>query len=324
VSLALVNDTPGAGDLALLLVAYTAGPRVTAAQRNLVDAAVGRLAGSPAPLVQSLLALTRRSGAATPQAVLVRVIGEQPTFDRAQSLVWLHKAMGGMPDIRGDASVLPEPWTPVAGGVGQKQWTLPPGAIRPTLLAASSAAKWAYVAFESSEAGTAPALPAQITRQLYRVVIESVVRAQDASGQSLTESGRSRVRLDPVKPGSALDTSALYLDTLTLRSDRPLHRAVLEVALPPGATVESGTWGLDVSEGKASRPLERAQHQPTAQGYAAPVELLPPGEALTLRHLVRFSQRGRFQLPPARMYRMYDPEAKALEAGNGWATLEVR
>jgi uncharacterized protein YfaS (alpha-2-macroglobulin family) len=99
---------------------------------------------------------------------------------------------------------------------------------------------------------------------------------------------------------------------------------VVDVALPPGAAVESGTWGLDVQDGKALTPLERAQHQPTALGYAVPVEALAAGEARTVRHLVRFSQRGRFQLPPAQLYRMYDPEAKALEAGKGWATVEVR
>ena len=166
----------------------------------------------------------------------------------------------------------------------------------------------------------APALPAQITRQLFRVVIEKAAAPKDGSEPT----GRSSVKLEPIKAGSVLDTNTLYLDALTLQASNPLHRAVLDVALPPGAAVESGTWGLDVQDGKTGTPLERAQHQPTSQGYAVPVDALPAGEALTLRHLVRFSQRGRFQLPPARLYRMYEPEAKAMEAGKGWATVEVR
>jgi len=218
------------------------------------------------------------------------------------------------------AGTLASPWVAAAGSVGQPQWTLRPGSPRPATLEAGGGAKWAYVAFDSSDAGTAPALPAQITRQLYRVVIDKPAPAKEATENT----GRSNVKLEPVKPGSTLDTNALYLDTLTLQSSGPLHRALLEVALPPGAAVESGTWGLDVQDGKTGTPLERAQHQPTSQGYAVPVDVLPAGQALTLRHLVRFSQRGRFQLPPARLYRMYEPEAKALEAGKGWAAVEVR
>ncbi|MFG6488356.1 alpha-2-macroglobulin [Roseateles sp. BYS78W] len=322
VSLAMVDEAPGASDVAVVLATYTAGPRASAAARAAADAAAGRLAGSPAPLAQSLLALTRRPGAPAPQAVLAQVRGEQPTFDRAQSLVWLHKALGGVPGGVSGAGTLASPWVAAAGSVGQPQWTLRPGSPRPATLEAGGGAKWAYVAFDSSDAGPSPALPAKIERQLYRVVIEKP--AEPAKGDPQPPSGRSRVKLEPVKPGSTLDTNTLYLDALTLQSGGPLHRALLEVALPPGAAVESGTWGLDVQDGKTGTPLERAQHQPTSQGYAVPVDVLPAGQALTLRHLVRFSQRGRFQLPPARLYRMYEPEAKALEAGKGWAVVEVR
>ena len=46
---------------------------------------------------------------------------------------------------------------------------------------------------------------------------------------------------------------------------------------------------------------------------------------LTIRHLVRFSQRGTFTLPPARLFRMYEPEDKALEGENSGArVMEVR
>lgn len=319
-SLVLIPDAEGATDLALVLTAHTAGTRATAPQRALADAAAARLASSPAPLAQSLLALTRRPGAPAPQAVLAQVRGEQATFDRAQSLVWLHKALGGMPGVRAPAGALSAPWVAVAGSIGQPQWTLPAGATRPAALAAGAGAKWAYVAFESSEASPAPALPAQITRQLYRVVIS----APAAASASATSDGRSSAALELVKPGSVLDTNALYLDVLTLQSGQPLQRALLDVALPPGAAVESGTWGLDLQGSNPPQPLERAQHQPTAQGYAVPVDQLSAGQELTVRHLVRFSQRGRFQLPPARLYRMYDPEAKAMEAGKGWAVVEVR
>ena len=100
---------------------------------------------------------------------------------------------------------------------------------------------------------------------------------------------------------------------------------MVDVALPPGAAVETTTWGLDLpDEAGQLQPLERAQAQTTALGYAVPVAQLAPGASRSVRHLLRFSQRGRFVLPPARYYRMSEPEATAIEAGKGWAVVEVK
>ncbi len=111
-----------------------------------------------------------------------------------------------------------------------------------------------------------------------------------------------------------------------MQSERPPRWALLEVALPPGATVESSTWGLDLpgTEAGKTTPLERAIHQPTAHGYAVPLETVAANGSHTLRHLVRFSQRGRYKLPPARVYRMYEPEAKGIEANGRWLTMDVQ
>jgi uncharacterized protein YfaS (alpha-2-macroglobulin family) len=59
--------------------------------------------------------------------------------------------------------------------------------------------------------------------------------------------------------------------------------------------------------------LERAQGQITREGYTVAVDELRGSK--TLRHLVRFGQKGDFVLPRARLWRMYQPEGKAMEAG---------
>ncbi|WP_009878073.1 hypothetical protein, partial [Pseudomonas aeruginosa] len=41
------------------------------------------------------------------------------------------------------------------------------------------------------------------------------------------------------------------------------------------------------------------------------------------RHLVRFSQKGSFNLPPARYLRLYAPEQQALEAKPALAKVKV-
>ena len=68
--------------------------------------------------------------------------------------------------------------------------------------------------------------------------------------------------------------------------------------------------------------LERARHETTRLGYAVPVDGV--AEPLRLRHLVRFAQQGTFTLPRARLYRMYQPTATAVETGDGPRHLEVR
>ncbi|WP_374568949.1 alpha-2-macroglobulin [Ideonella sp.] len=331
-SVVMSDEASGARDIALVLAGFTAGSRVSAPQRAEVDAAAARLAPSPSPLVQSLLVLAKKGGAAQANALLAQVRGEQPTFDRAQALVWLHKALGSTPDVRAEAGSLPAPWVASRGSIGQPLWTLPATAAKPATLAASGGAKVAFVAFDSSEAGNAPALPVQIERRLYRVVPQAKPKADAASAPSgnappsAPDEGHLTVKLELVTPGTPLDTNTLYLDALDVKSQQPLHWGLLEVALPPGAAVEAGTWGLDLQGDEAGKttPLERAVHQAIPLGYAVPVEKLAGGESVTYRHLLRFSQRGRYQLPPARLYRMYEPEAKALEAGKGWATVEVR
>ena len=55
--------------------------------------------------------------------------------------------------------------------------------------------------------------------------------------------------------------------------------------------------------------------------YALPVDSLQG--TLVFRHLVRFSQKGEFSLPPARYQRMYAPQDQALEAKPALAELKV-
>jgi uncharacterized protein YfaS (alpha-2-macroglobulin family) len=331
-------------DIALVLAVHTGTGRASGPQRAEADAAAQRLAGSPSPLVQSLLVLTQRGGPERAKALLAQVRGEQPTFDRAQALLWLHKALGARPELRIDAGALAGPWVAGRSSGGDPVWTLPEGVARPTMLSLANNARAAvaHVSYESSEApaANAPTLPVRIERTLFRVVPQA--RPRPASGPpaasaakpgaapeaapSTPDDGRLLVKLEPVAPGTPLDSNTLYLDQLSIQSERPLRWALLEAALPPGAAVEGSTWGLDLlgAEPGKSTPLERATHQATAQGYAVPVEQLAAQGSLTVRHLLRFAQRGQYKLPPARLYRMYEPEAKALEAGGRWATVEVR
>jgi uncharacterized protein YfaS (alpha-2-macroglobulin family) len=147
----------------------------------------------------------------------------------------------------------------------------------------------------------------RVTRTLYRVR-----RTKDDA-----------FALEPVGARAPLGTGDLYLDEIVLEPGKsPVRYGLVEVPLPPGADVESTTWGISLAAAGSAeaQPLELARHQPTAFGYAIPVE--PVAGRTVLRHLVRFSQTGRYVLPPARLTRMYAPGADALEASG--RVLEIR
>jgi alpha-2-macroglobulin len=333
-----------ARDMALVLAAHGAGSRANAAHKAAAESASARLADINAPLPQALLLLTQKGSADKARALLAQVRGEHATLDRAQALLWIHKALGGRPELRVEADALAAPWLATRSSTGDAVWQWPANTALPKSMAPAnnSKAQWAYVAYESRESVDAPALPVRIERQLFKVVSLPKPKSAEAAAAAASgakavnknkqaaptppDDGRLLVKLELVKPGTALDSNALYLDQLNIQSEGPLRWALVEAALPPGAAVESGTWGLDLpgTEPGQTKALERASHQNTAQGYAVPVDALAAQGTLTVRHLVRFAQRGQYKLPPTRLYRMYEPDAKAVDRSGQWATMEVR
>jgi hypothetical protein len=336
-------------DLALVLataVAERAGVARSIEARARADAAAARLAPNDTPFVQALLMATQRIPATTAPLAVAQAGAQAPTFDRAQTLLWLQRALGRRPGAGAGAApaveaafALPAPWVRATGPNGEAQWRWPAGRALPATLALPAGAHpaWAWVDYDSAEAAT-PALAAHLERRLYKLVTQPGgtnageaskaprgAHQEDRVAQGLApDAGRVTMRLEAVKPGSALDADALYLDEIHVSATQSMSRSLIEVALPPGGAVESSTWGISIEIDGKGLVLERATYQELPQGYAIPVEALPAHEPLVVRHLVRFSQRGQFKLPPVRLQRMYDPEAKAYEAAGGWNRVEVR
>ncbi len=336
-SFAMVEeDSADARDVALVLAVHTADAakaKLGAEQRAAADAAAKRLTAIKSPMVQALLMLTRRVSVDQAGSLLKQVRTDAPTMDRALALTWLYTALGRAPDAGTDNITLYAPWQRVVGAGGKTVWQWPAGMPMPANLALPAGAKaaWAYVSYESAEPG-AVKLNAFVERTLWRVVVLPPEQADEEgaapagpSARNEPVASRMRVRLDPVPPGTPLDSNALYLDQIDVTAGDALRWGIVEVGLPPGAAVETGTWGLDITDGESeATPLERAQHVPNPQGYAVPVQNLEPGASATFRHLVRFAQRGQFKLPPTRVYRMYQSEAKAIDPSDDWLKVQVR
>jgi hypothetical protein len=241
--------------------------------------------------------------------VLGGVTAEMPTLERALTLVWIERALAGGRDVAASAPSLEEPWRRIVTATGAIQWRWPAGEPLPAelRLREAPAQPTAAIAQFETAAGESPQLAVSLERRLYRV------KKSDGAYD-----------LEPVAESAPLSTNELYLDELSLRAQgRPLRYALVEAPLPPGASVESTTWGVGFRSGGGDLVgLERARHEPTPQGYVVPVD--PVAGTVVLRHLVRFAQRGHYALPPARLYRMYQPDAEALEAGTVARRLEVR
>ncbi|WP_338849814.1 alpha-2-macroglobulin [Massilia sp. W12] len=286
------------------------------------------------PLSQALLVWLRQAGPDAAEKLLAASSVQSPTIDRAISLVWLQQSMGNKLSESGAAAKLGAPWQAKTSNLGHTYYSLPEGQSLPAQLKieGAKAGLVAQVQYDSS-AAEASGLPLKFTRRIYRLEsdkskVEAPKPGQEKTGKQAASappppsSEGASFRLVLLKPGTVLKTNELYLDEIELESGSAHQHVLAEIPLPPGAAVESSTWGINVRKENELQGLERARHQVLAAGYALPFEQLQGREVR--RHLLRFSQPGKYRLPPARAWRMYQPEKKAYEAAVAWDKMDVQ
>ena len=289
-----------------------------------LEAAILRLQQANQPLTDALLLLAGKRNAQDAAGILERVHGEAATIDRALSLQWTYRALGGgvlRPALA--KLTLEAGWQAQESSTGQPQFRWPatrplPAAIR--LAQEPGAGVSAMLRYDSREQETA-SLPVHLQRRLYRLVAQQA----KAANPDAPVSASSTFTLELLKPDAALKTDEVYLDEIELRSTAksPLRFGLLEVPLPPGMSADPTTWGirLQLPGVSDSVALERARFEATPRGYAVPLEEL--SGTVLVRHLLRAGQTGKFMLPPARYYRMYQPGQKAIEE-KARAQFEIR
>ena len=293
---------------ALLLKLGVAKGKLPAGADKLWRKAMDTLPASDSPFLHALLRLNGNPRAWTPEVILQRSSGEQPTLERAMTLAWVHRALGGFRPAA-KAALLPLGWIPQG-----EQWLWPaglslPDSIRlPRVPSSPVVASLRYTAFEPAESR----LPLELKRTLYRLEAQAVEGDGKAEGMSY--------KAVPVAPGEALSSAALYVDEITLNPKRRMQYGLLEVPLPPGGTVEGAVWGIRIAglggdktgDGKVeATAFEAPEYEMGALGYHVPLARIE--QPTVTRQLVRFLQRGQFTLPPARYFRMYQPNDKAYE-----------
>ncbi|WP_082355489.1 alpha-2-macroglobulin family protein [Pseudomonas sp. RIT-PI-r] len=272
-------------------------------------AAQQRLAVSSQPFAEALNLSLQAFDQARAQALLQRLLPQQSTLERALALTWLQRSIAqASPTI---ALTPGEGWKKNYGATGEMYWTWQGATPVPSVLTVSGTQERplrAALSFQTQQPAVDP-MAVTITRRLSRLV---------PGDEAFT------FKLEPVgtKP---LSSDSLYLDEviLTSKAPKPLRYGMLEVPLPPGADVERTTWGIKLQGKDGTEPtaLEKARFEPGQLAYAVPVDALS-GE-LRLRHLVRFSQKGQFNLPPVRFKQVYAPQHQAQEAKAALGQLTV-
>ncbi|WP_082344554.1 alpha-2-macroglobulin [Pseudomonas sp. P1.8] len=266
--------------------------------RQLADAQQ-RLAASSQPFAEALDLSLQPFNQAHAQALLRRLLPQQSTLERALALTWLQRSIEqASPTI---ALAPGEGWKKQHGVSGEMYWTWQGAAPVPAVLSLTGEQERplrAALSFQSQQPVVDP-MAVTITRRLSRLV---------PGDEAFT------FKLEAV--GNApLSSDSLYLDEviITSKAAKPLRYGMLEVPLPPGADVERTTWGIKLMGKAGTEPsaLEKARFEPGQMAYAIAVDALS-GE-LRLRHLVRFSQKGQFNLPPVRFTQVYAPQHQARE-----------
>ncbi|MHC8368759.1 alpha-2-macroglobulin family protein [Pseudomonas sp. ZT5P21] len=266
--------------------------------RQLPDAQQ-RLAVSSQPFAEALNLSLQAFDQAHAQALLQRLLPQQSTLERALALTWLQRSIElGSPTI---ALAPGEGWKKQQGVTGEVYWTWQGAAPVPAVLSLTGTQERplrAALSFQTRQPPVEP-MTVTITRRLSRLVPGD-------------EAFTFKVEAVGTKP---LSSDSLYLDEviITSKAAKPLRYGMIEVPLPPGADVERTTWGIKLMGKAGTEPtaLEKARFEPGQMAYAIPVDALS-GE-LRLRHLVRFSQKGQFNLPPVRFTQVYAPQHQAQE-----------
>ena len=336
------EEAPLTNDMTRLLAAYVvqqAKGKLTPEFVSSLDPAAERLRAAHSPLSDALLMLEGKLPADQAATVLDGVRAEMPTIDRSLTMLWVQRALGGgnNPNNPLRAAItqaaLAAPWQAEQSATGQRLFRWPASNPAPKTIkleGASMPGMFAIVQYDSREPETS-SLPVTLQRKLYRLkkidstAPKAATTPQRGAGMPELAGETSNFELELMAPDAALKTDEVYLDEVVLSSTvgAPLRFGILEVPLPPGASADRTTWGIAVRyPGKdAGEALERARFEATPTGYAVPLDSF--SGQVTIRHLVRVAQTGTFAMPPARYYRMYQPDQKAFEEKSR-ARLEIR
>lgn len=266
-----------------------------ALQQNLL-AVQEEMAASASPLLQWLQPGANKADGAR----IASIARAMPTLERALLLDWiLHDSPAQTtPEFSLDGDWQAEH---TLSGATLWHWTgkLPPTSLQ--LQSSTSEPHQLSLSFRSLAPAEAT-LPVTLTRTLYELT-----PLPDNAGY----------HAKPVAQTDTLHTNRLYVDEVRLQSPPEMRHqyALLEVPLPPGASVEPSTWGVTISGLDGNEyPVDFARNQFEEGNLSYQVPFPEVAGEQVQRQLLRFASRGEFVMPAARLFMMYQPSQQAVQS----------
>ncbi|MES2964345.1 MAG: MG2 domain-containing protein [Bdellovibrionota bacterium] len=310
----VILDSQVADDVATMIlgnVAVKSGAEVPAVFKARLDALSKVSSWAPAfravQLAYAARIKTASDPAKTAEGILNDVKFETPTIDRAIALAFVEEALPQATTVKKAAKVAdvgPDWKRDSKSSVVTFNWK---GKGLPATVPVVSGAmgEVIYDALEEPKS----TLDVTVERKLYRVIFDEV---KQASEDEEDEYGAPPLKAVEVSAKDAFDTRSLYIDELKVTPRSGKGRFfLLEVPLPAGGEIDGTTWGLDFSSLQGN--FVEARGASNGLGYSIPIESIIGSK--TFHQLVRFSSRGNFTVPPAKIFRMYRPTERAYEVG---------
>lgn len=317
-SLVMAQPTSPLGDAVARVLIYNLlqkhGHALSTNEQTMLQHSKEMIAASGQPFAQAVVLRGAGANGQQAQTLLRQLAPNQPGLERALSLTWLSRTLQLATPVA-EPVIQQAGWTKEKGVDGASFWQWRGNGVPDNVnISNLDNPAEALVTLALPQGTPTPqnhVAKVEIRHHLMRLVEEK---------EALT------FHLTPVTDGQ-VTSDALYLDqvTLTTTGKVPLSWGEVLVPLPPGADVESTTWGIQIqsSDKEGAEPISLAQdnHESGTLHYMVPVKQLQ-GEQ-TFSHLVRFSQKGDFTLPPVRYQQVYAPQDVVYET-DGMRAIQVR
>jgi alpha-2-macroglobulin len=311
--------------LSLLILGSLAGKNAYGDPAFKVQADFASNAKTNSPVFQAAALLYRAQTGVTgnradeAQKILDDIRFDSPTIDRAVALAFVDQALPHAFDLKAATRAIdlgPSWKKNTQGAVTSFAWANR-GAFTESVTLPTITGAVAEVVYDMKEAPKST-LAIQISRRLLKVKFGGAGDNSEASGDE--EGGGGALEAVEVPAGRPLDSRALYIDEIKVNGAPDSKFLLVEAPLPPGGEVDGTTWGLSF-QGVTPNFVE-ARPAASGLGYSIPLESLE--KETTLHQLVRFSSRGKFVLPPVKIFKMYRPSDKAFETESAPRAISVQ
>lgn len=292
------------------VIAHDAGLSIPGNTEGKITSLLKNKAVSESTVIGSLLLLNKKtieeSDIQKSNELLDNLVQEQTTIQRALTLAFLYKKIGSRfsPVSIANNFTPGKNWTKSENNLTRNRWHWKGNADSKLDLniPKNYSAHLLVEKFESQKS----TLPLTIKRNFYKLTRDR----EDLLVASAAESNK-------------LDSSEMYLDEviITPAGTSKMNYGVIQIPLPPGASVEKSSWGTTIRLKGNTVVIDEKGSQEGTGYYSAAMPKI--NAEVKSYQLIRFSTQGRFNLPSVRYFKMYAPEQQAFSNGDNLSVQKI-